>query len=269
MATDFAENLRDTFPGRLLICWHLDWCAQHPEAASAQQYADSLTAQDYSGRAGMTLSMYMYGDDFKEVADLDTSDPEVVAMSEAIATSLRAPERDTLHSPQVHHGRISAIRTPTVDNHRYPCALPEGAFWSAPLFDGGEDAWRLHGEHDDKRSPERYEIHFDPVSARIARIDSYDSWYALVCTHPLPRNGTLLPDWRSIAKEWDAVHVTISGLLCAQPRVSLIPWREPMDGEAHSRSGPIVGVGAWSTTSTAWLRNPDRFTVRTTRPQDS
>lgn len=100
MSTDLAANLRDTFPGRLLLEWHLHWRAYHPEHRSARAYADSITTEDYSGRVGMTLSSYLYGDGFKDVLDMDTSTAEVVEMSDAITTVLTSdcPDRGSLTS---------------------------------------------------------------------------------------------------------------------------------------------------------------------------
>ena len=44
----------------------------------------------------MVLHMYLYGGDFQDVIDLDTSDPDIVEMSEAVAAALSSPSRETL-----------------------------------------------------------------------------------------------------------------------------------------------------------------------------
>lgn len=264
MTLDLAANLRDTFPGRLSIAWHLDWHTRQPEFDSAERYADSIETEEYSSLARMTLSMYLYGADFKDVADMDTSEPAILEMSEAIATALASSHRQTLHTPQIHHGDLNTLRPPIIANRRSPSSLPDGAFWTAPVFDSGGDAWLLHGEHNPKRSPNRYQVHFNPELARIARIDSADDWIELLSAHPFDHNGTLFPDWPSIAQAWDAVHVSISGLLCAQPRISQVPYTGgDLSGYTHSRSGPYAGVGDWSVPSTAWLRvPPGEFTIQ-------
>ncbi|KXF51998.1 hypothetical protein AXA44_47885 [Rhodococcus sp. SC4] len=128
MTTDLAVNLLDTFPGRMLIDWWGEWRALHPEFSSAQQYSDSIDTEDYSGRVAMVLHMYLYGGDFKDVINLDTSDPEVVEMSEAVATALSSPSRETLLSPQSHHDNLTEWRAFSVANRHQPSALPDGAF---------------------------------------------------------------------------------------------------------------------------------------------
>lgn len=263
MSIDLAANLRDTFPGRQLIEWHLRWHAHHPEHRSALAYADSITTEDYSGRTGMTVSSYLYGDGFTDVLDMNTAAPEIVEMSEAITTVLTSPRCHTWTTPQHHHGRIQALRQPTVANRRFPSALLDGAFWTAPVFEDGDDAWALHGEHNRTRSPNCYEVHFDPDAVRIAHIVSTDDWVELLNAHPLVHGDTVFPDWPSIATEWDAVHVSISGLLCAQPLISQVPYDDSdPSGFTHSQSGPYVGVGEWTVPSTAWLRVPEHVTVR-------
>ncbi|WP_143048781.1 hypothetical protein [Rhodococcus jostii] len=127
MMSDLAVNLLDTFPGRMLIDWWGEWRALHPEFFSAGQYADSIDTEDYSGRVAMVLHMYLYGGDFKAVIDLDTSDLEVVEMSEAVAAALCSPSRETLLSPQSHHGNLTEFRTLGVANRHRPSALPDGA----------------------------------------------------------------------------------------------------------------------------------------------
>jgi len=262
VSTDLAANIRDTFPGRLLLEWHLHWRTYHPEHRSARAYADSITTEDYSGRVGMTLSSYLYGDGFKDVLAMDTSTAEVVEMSEAITTVLTSPRCHTWTSPQHHHGRIRTLHQPAITNRRLPSALLDGAFWAAPMF-AGADAWALHGEHDRTRSPHRYEVHFDPDTVRVAHIASAEDWFELLSAHPLIHGDTLFPDWPSIATEWDAVHVSINGLLCAQPLNSHVPYDDSdPSGFTHSQSGPYVGLGEWTVPSAAWLRLPEHVTVR-------
>jgi len=134
MTSDLAVNLLDTFPGRMLIDWWGEWRALHPEFSSAGQYADSIDTEDYSGRVAMVLHMYLYGGDFKDVIDLDTTDPDIVEMSEAVAAALCSPSREILLSPQSHHGNLTEFRTLSVANRHRPSALPYGALWTATKF---------------------------------------------------------------------------------------------------------------------------------------
>lgn len=263
MSTNLAAELRDTFPGRLLIDWYLDWHARHPEYATVLDYTESVTTGDMAGRVRSTLSSYLWGDGFKDVLDMDTDSSEVVEMSEAIATVLTSPRCRTWNSPQYHHGRIPTLRAPLIANRFPPSSLLNGAFWTAPVFENGDDAWALHGEHNPRRSPNRYEVHFDPDAVRVAHIDTAGDWSDLLDAHPMRYGDTLFPDWPSIAARWDAVHVSVSGLLCAQPRISEVPYESgDPSGYTHSQSGPYAGVAEWTVPSTAWLRLPAECTVR-------
>ncbi|AEF40824.1 hypothetical protein AS9A_2377 [Hoyosella subflava DQS3-9A1] len=58
------------------------------------------------------------------------------------------------------------------------------------------------------------------------------------------------------------MHVSLSGLLCANPRISLVPYQGGDEsGWTHSQSGDYGGVAAWTVPSTAWLRFPDGFSI--------
>ncbi|KXF51997.1 hypothetical protein AXA44_47880 [Rhodococcus sp. SC4] len=77
----------------------------------------------------------------------------------------------------------------------------------------------------------------------------------------------MFPDWPSIAQEWDAVHVSLSGLLCAEPLISQVPYTGgDTTGYTHCHSGPYVGVAEWAVPSTAWLRPSAHMTVEQTAP---
>lgn len=78
-------------------------------------------------------------------------------------------------------------------------------------------------------------------AARVFEVDVPQTWHALCVHYPVIRNdGRLVPDWSAVAKDWDAVHLTLGGLLTAeQVRIdSPAGWSE---------------LGAWDCEQTVWL----------------
>jgi hypothetical protein len=59
--------------------------------------------------------------------------------------------------------------------------------------------------------------------ARVREVDTAEDWHALCLAYPHPAvthgmaagTADLAPDWRAIADDWDAVHLTLHGLLTA------------------------------------------------------
>lgn len=90
----------------------------------------------------------------------------------------------------------------------------------------------------------RYRLRADP-DARVFEITGPTAWQAL-CTmfSAIEPDGKLVPDWRAIAQRWDAVHLTLGGLLTAE-QVRL------ESGEHWTQ------FGGWNAEQTLWLH--DRF----------
>jgi hypothetical protein len=122
-------------------------------------------------------------------------------------------------------------------------ALPAGAFWTSTPITEDDDSWTLCGENIRREMP-RWEVHFDVARVRVARIYSARDWADLIDAHTATAGDSRYPDWPAIAERWDAVHLSPSGLLLAHPKIST------------TRYSSYVGVGDWSTVSTAWLREP-------------
>lgn len=267
MCSDAAANLLDTVPGRMLVHWYLRAYRDADPRPSVAAFVDADTLEDFVDDLVLIIGEYLYGNGANDVLDMALTAPATIEMAEAICAALRHPRRNTLDSPQTHEGTITELSLPRVRNRKRPGALPDGAFWTAtPLHDGTSDTWSASGENlRGLKDPARYTVHFDPDVARIVRIDTAGDWAALIADHPLEYRGARVPDWPSIAEEWDAVHLSALGLLCAHPRLSEVPYdRYEAGGYRHSQSGPWPGVGDWSTVSTAWLRIPERFEIRPT-----
>ena len=78
--------------------------------------------------------------------------------------------------------------------------------------------------------------------ARVYEVDGPHAWHALASRYPaLDDRGAIVPDWGLVAVDWDAIHLTLGGLLIAdQVRVeSSAGWTE---------------LTGWPPEQTVWLR---------------
>lgn len=228
------ESLLDTFPGRLFI--------EH-----MRSFGGLGIPEDLIRAATSAVGSYLYSDRCLEVADFDVNDPELRELNaEGLAALSGLP---TFGSPQIHQGTVGELRAPSITNREPLSALPNGAFWTSTPITEDEDSWTLCGENLKRQSPRR-EMHFDVTRVRVARIDSARDWAELIDSNPVISGGCKYPDWPAIAESWDAVHLSPAGLLLAHPKIST------------TRYGSYAGVGAWSTVSTAWLREPPGVAIR-------
>jgi hypothetical protein len=76
---------------------------------------------------------------------------------------------------------------------------------------------------------------------RVAEIDSARAWVGLVEAFPRTRDGFLVPDWREVAREFDAVHVSLRAVAAVQ-------------GFHVRASGGLIPPAFWDVESTFWLR---------------
>jgi hypothetical protein len=78
-------------------------------------------------------------------------------------------------------------------------------------------------------------------AARVFEVDGPQAWHILCVRYPAKReDNRLVPDWSAVAQDWDAVHLTLGGLLTAeQMRVeSPAGWTQ---------------LGGWDCEQTVWL----------------
>lgn len=83
-------------------------------------------------------------------------------------------------------------------------------------------------------------------SARIFEVDGPDAWRRLCVAYPAAasgglKGGRLVPDFAAVTREWDAVHLSLGGLLIAD--------QVRLDGP----EGPTELLG-WDCEQTVWLR---------------
>lgn len=97
------------------------------------------------------------------------------------------------------------------------------------------------GEHPVSFPLVQYELEVSP-EARIFEVDVPSAWHRLCTRYPEQgEDGQLVPDWPAVAREWDAVHLTLGGLLTSeQVRV------ETPQGWSEHRF--------WNAEQTVWLR---------------
>ncbi|OBI53939.1 hypothetical protein [Mycobacterium sp. E796] len=228
------ESLLDTFPGRLFV-------------DDMRSFGGLAVPERLIRAATSAVSGYLYSDRYREVANLDVNDPEL--RSHDIAGLAALTGLATFGSPQIHQGAIGEVRAPRIGNRDPLSALPAGAFWTSTPITEDEDSWTLCGENLRREAP-RWEVHFDVARVRVARVDSARDWAELIDANTVTAGGCKYPDWPAIAECWDAVHLSAAGLLLAHPKIST------------TRFGSHVGVGEWSTVSTAWLREPPSVEIR-------
>lgn len=262
-------DLLDTVPGRLFVEGMVADYRRTSGEVSRSAFLQSLSMDDLVWSATVDISSYLYSNGIDTALSLDPVDPENVAMAAAIASELSAPCRDTFTSPQHHEGAVGPLRAPQVTNRRGGGeVLPAGAFWTSTPLGGGKNSWTYGRESNEPA--QLSELHFDPTEVRVARIDSAADWYTLLRSHTRADSspGTLYPDWVSIAKHYDAVHLSLTGLLTAHPRLSDVAATDSSQNYSHSKTGAWAGVGDWSTVSTAWMTLPRsrRWTPMTATP---
>lgn len=266
-----GPDLLDTVPGRTFVAGLVEDYLSASDGVSRSMFLHSLSQDELVWSATNDVSSYLYSAGIDAALCVDPADPGTVAMAAAIAVELSLPSRDTFTSPQHHDGAVGPLRLPHVTNRR-GCAevLPDGAFWTSTPLTEHISSWTYSRETNQPAHID--ELHFDPTEIRVARIDSAADWCSLLRAHTRADSttGTLHPDWVSIATEYEAVHLSLSGLLTAHPPLSEVAATGSSQNYAHSKIGAWAGVGDWSTVSTAWIKLPRsrRWTPMTATPLD-
>ncbi len=152
-----------------------------------------------------------------------------------------------------------------------------GTWWSGPL---GGTVWTSRGNigdlpavglacAEDPLGEEEFEVwavEIDPA-ARVYEVHEPEDWGRLAATHPRDVTASrwhdwdrwtghegrwILPDWRSVAAQWDGVHVSVAGYL-STARMAV----DIGDGAATLLAG-------WDADQTLWLRDMVTGTRRLT-----
>lgn len=79
------------------------------------------------------------------------------------------------------------------------------------------------------------------ADANVIEISNAASWVEFVCTYSRTSNGTVLPDWVRIAKEFDGVHITLAAIVAAQ-------------GFYFNTKQGVIPPVFWDVETTLWLR---------------
>jgi hypothetical protein len=254
-----CASLLDTFPGRLFID-HLRF--HRSRGATPTAAVDALRPEELIRGVTWAVGGYLYSGDYRDVAYFDPNDSE---LSEFDTAGLAALSKlSTFGSPQIHQGTISRLHAPNIRNRDSLSALPAGAFWTSIPVTDAEDSWILCGENPSRKHV-RWEVHFDTTDVRLARIDSARDWIDLIESNAVIAGGCKYPDWPAVAKSWDAVYLSPTGLLLAHPTISATPLTTTGgSGFAHSQAGPYASVAEWSAVSTAWLHKPPNVELKPT-----
>ncbi|GAB4079330.1 hypothetical protein GCU67_14815 [Modestobacter muralis] len=108
-----------------------------------------------------------------------------------------------------------------------------------------------------------------PAGARVHEVTGPDDWAALVGRHPLPATASrrhdwyrttgqdadwILPDWSSMAEEFDAVHLTVDGYLSTVGRALPVPGTA-----AHTVLAGAAPDATWWLTDLPELREPTHW----------
>lgn len=135
---------------------------------------------------------------------------------------------------------------PAVARSPAPDAKPFGlGMFTSTATVGGHGAWRTYLDVHEGSSlfpPPwlTWAIEIEP-SAVVLEVASAADWVELVRSHPLPADGLTYPDWQSLARACDGVHMTLTAIAATQGIVF------PMPG------GPTAAP-YWDVESTLWLR---------------
>jgi hypothetical protein len=131
---------------------------------------------------------------------------------------------------------------------------PKRALWTSTYVPGVVSPWLLAPEGQFS-GPYYVWAVAATNAARVLEIQSRDAWSALACSYPRAQAGythrttahrpqsaaRLDPDWSDVARDWDAVHLSIGGWLTAED----VPY------EVDRRTTELRG---WEMESTVWFR---------------
>lgn len=134
---------------------------------------------------------------------------------------------------------------------------PKHAFWTSTFNSTVVSPWLDWVRFGEDQRPGPYHLWRATVSttARVAEIHSPAAWSALAMAYPSLQAafrysvgsdqstsyGRLDPDWSRVSEEWDAVHLSVGGLLTAE--------------DVAFTSGRLTTeLRSWNMESTAWFR---------------
>jgi hypothetical protein len=109
---------------------------------------------------------------------------------------------------------------------------------------GGQGMWRMVLDPDPWSELYGRPWHVWKVEPRhdaaVLEITSASQWVDFVLSHPLRARGLLFPDWKSVARHYDAVHVTLRAIAAIQ-------------GIFFATEQGLVADSFWDVESTLWF----------------
>jgi hypothetical protein len=230
------------------------------ELISHHQTADP-TDEDLSALLPeLNVQMTRYDGDYEpHVEQLKSKAPQLRVLAEGLSRRTTKWWDNLDREHQIWVGR--SVEAPTEDRLEVDLSAfssetpkPRRAFWTSTYVPGFVSPWLLspEGQFD---GPYYVWAVTATNSARVLEIHSRHEWFALAGSYPRTEAGftftttpdrpqsaaRLDPDWSSLARDWDAVHLSIGGWLTAED----VPF------EADGRTTELRG---WEMESTVWFR---------------
>lgn len=243
----YDERLQDTVPGIDFLWRVLDEGIVTLDLETACEYAMSAVA-------GFLYSPVDL-DEIRGKSEIISDDDE-----HAVRVQLEKLDRATVESGLVHGGDPYPFRSPVFPllSPERPRYHPQTAFWTATALSDAKDTWTMCGENLQRDRP-RNIVGFDRRRTRMHRVDSLRQWRQITTEWPLVDGEH---HWGSVAREFDVIALSISGLLLAHPGTIWDTQQSPDAVMDKLRTQSLdLGVGAWSTVSTAWLNRPPGMTL--------
>jgi len=131
-----------------------------------------------------------------------------------------------------HADQSAAIKPADAGMYTSTACVGEVSMWRALLGPGGSAV----------RPLPRYTwnlTHSLPV--RVAEITSASRWAEFVCAHPRYVGGVIYPDWVSVSRSCDAIHITLPTIAAAQ-------------GFALTTPDGAIAPAFWDVETTFWVR---------------
>lgn len=117
-------------------------------------------------------------------------------------------------------------------------------FYTSTGFQKSQGMWRIYLDLDENsRTFLRpwYVWRFDTsATAKVRDITTAADWEELALRYPASGGGLIYPDWKSIAQDWDAVHITVRAIAAIQG----IRLRTPRG---------VLAPSYWDVETTFWL----------------
>ncbi len=141
-------------------------------------------------------------------------------------------------------GKIEDAKSRSISDFRQ--GKPKAIFYTSSAVKGlcsSFEAQAISAEVDYRHFAPDFHYHALILEPKrpVLEIDSLDDWVELCESAPAKtRSGVVHPDWRSVADDWSAVHLTTSGLIACQG--------VPVETEAGTAL-----LHGWDIECTAWL----------------